>query len=620
MRRASARVNTVKMPKVAVSTTNPAVAVLDRETHDTSAAERGRTLRHDLRQLRRLLRYIRPYRFRLYLGLLAGAAFGALSGAFIKAVQVVFKSLFESSQRPSLKMMVTTALAIPLYFGLRGIMSFLNTYLLSWVGSRVLRDIRVELFNHMQGLSLDFFIRNPVGQLIQRVSNNTATMQRSLLEVAEDVVKQPITVLTALGVLVAMNPWLFLLGVVLTGLCVFPITYFGRKVRRSSQADQRSSGQLIGVLHEAFSNIRVIKAYLLEHLHETKFVHTANRQMSNSLRIIRQRETMAPMIEIIASLGIVGVLVYACQNRVPIATFTAMVLGFYIMYEPLKKLGRINVQFQRALAACDKVFDILDSLPSIPEPEDGIALKSFNRAIEFQNVSLRYERGRPALRQINLTIPCGSVCALVGPSGAGKTSLINLLMRFYDPTRGRVLIDGNDLRAVETASLRRLIGLVTQETILFADTVANNIGFGRPGATREEIMEAARRGNAHEFIMAMPKQYDTVLADRGQNLSGGQRQRITIARAILKDAAILILDEATNALDAHSEEQVQKGMAELMAGRTVIIIAHRLSTVRQATQIVVLDEGEITETGSHQSLLAQNGLYSRLYELQTLPG
>ena len=227
MRRASPRVNTVKMPKVAVSATHPAVAVLDRENHETSAAERGRTFRHDLGQLRRLLRYIRPYRTRLFLGLLAGAAFGALSGAFIKAVEMVFKSLFASGQRPSLKIMITTALAIPIYFALRGLTSFLNTYLLSWVGSRVLRDIRVELFNHMQRLSLDFFIRNPVGQLIQRVSNNTATMQRSLLEVAEDVVKQPITVLTALFVLLAMNPWLFLVGAILTALCFFPIAYFG---------------------------------------------------------------------------------------------------------------------------------------------------------------------------------------------------------------------------------------------------------------------------------------------------------------------------------------------------------------------------------------------------------
>lgn len=290
-----------------------------------------------------------------------------------------------------------------------------------------------------------------------------------------------------------------------------------------------------------------------------------------------------------------------------------------MLYEPLKKLGRIHIQLQRSLAACEKVFDVLDTHPSIPEPAGGVVLKEFRDCIRFEKVNLRYDRNRPALRHINLTIPAGTVCALVGPSGSGKTSLVNLLLRFYDPSRGRVLIDGHDLRNVQTASLRRLVALVTQETILFADTVANNIAYGRPEATRDEIMEAARRGNAHDFIMAMPKQYDTLLADRGQNLSGGQRQRIAIARAILKDAAILVLDEATNSLDAHSEEQVQKAMSELMVGRTVIIIAHRLSTVRQANQIVVLDHGEISEAGSHQALVANQGLYSRLYELQLPP-
>jgi subfamily B ATP-binding cassette protein MsbA len=575
-------------------------------------------LRADLAQLRRLFRYVRPYRGRLVAGLVTGALFGAISGGFPRAVQLVFHRLFESGQPPRFWSVVATAAAIPLYFVLRGLMGFLSTYCLSWVSSRMLRDIRVELFSHLQGLSMDFFVRQRVSRLIQRVNNNTQTMQASLVDVAGDIVRQPITILASIVVLAYINVWFCLFALVLGALCLVPMGYLGRKVRRASLAEDESAGQLLGLLHESFSNVRVIKAYLLERLQDKRFRQAANRQMSRSLYFKRQRELVPPLIELIGSFGIAAALVYVYFARIEQSEFMAVVAGFFMMYEPLKRLGQIHVHSQRVLNVADRVFDLLDTTPAAVDRPDAVRLERFTSEIRFEGVHLRYHAEEEALAGVDLTIPCGSVCALVGPSGSGKTSLINLLLRFYEPTRGCVRIDGRDLTEVSTASLRGLIGLVTQDTILFADTVANNIAYGRPGATADEIVEAAKKAHAHDFITALREGYDTVLSDRGQNLSGGQAQRIAIARAFLKNPAILVLDEATSALDAHSEQQVQEATSELMRGRTVIIIAHRLSALRHADQFVVLDRGRIVEAGGHDELMRRDGLYRRLYDLQVV--
>jgi len=576
-------------------------------------------LKADLVYLRRLVRYLKPYRGRLLIGVIAGVACGAISGFFPKAIQMVFHRLFETGQSPPLWIVVTICSAVPVYFALRGILGFLNNYLLTWVGSHALRDIRLQLFTHLQRMSMDFFVRTRVASLIQHVSGDTATMRESMVNLAVDVVRQPITLISAICVIGYINPWFSLVALLLGIICLVPIIYFGRKVRKYSREERKLARIALGALHETFTNVRVIKAYLLEPRQNAHFDGVINRQIRRQLQIKRQREFLSSLIELIASLGIMAAVLYVYVTKTKFSDFLGIVTGFYLMYEPLKKLAGLHQESQQALAACERVFHLMDGLPTVQDADGALELKQFRREIRFENVSLVYARNRPAVQNVNLVIPVGTVCALVGPSGAGKSSLVNLLLRFYDPTNGRVLIDGQDLHEVQMRSLRRLIGLVTQETLLFADTVATNIGLGRPDASQQEIVEAARRANAHEFIMTMPQGYETVLGERGQNLSGGQQQRIAIARAILKDPAILVLDEATSALDSESEQLVQKALAELMRGRTVIVIAHRLSTVRHADQVAVLDEGRIVELGPHRELIERDGLYKRLYDLQLLP-
>lgn len=572
----------------------------------------------DLRGLGRLFRYMRPYRRRMIVGLVAGGLYGAISGVFPKAVEFVFSNLFESGTRPELSSVMMMALAIPCYFVTRGLMNFLNVYSLAWVSGRMLRDIRLEMFEHLQKMSLDFFVRNRVPRLIQRVNNNTSTMQGALVELAGDLIKQPITIVAAIVVLAYIDLWFLLFALVLGLGCLLPISYFGRRVRSASRAEDESAGAVLALLHESFNNVRVIKAYMLERLLGKRFDAAANRQMKKSMYFKRQRELISPLIDLIGSFGIAATLVYVYFRQIPMSEFLAVVSGFFMMYDPLKRLGRVHVTTQRVLTISERVFKIMDIEPSSEERTAGIELTEFRDAIRFENIRLRYQDREDAVKGVDLTIPKGSVCALIGPSGSGKTSLVNLLLRFYRPTSGRVTIDGQDLSELSIRSVRQKIALVTQETFLFADTVANNIGYGRRGATRDEIVEAAKRAHAHEFIETLPDKYDTVLSDRGQNLSGGQAQRIAIARAFLKDPPIFVLDEATSALDAESESYVQEAMNEVLRGRTVLVIAHRLSTVRHADQFVVMHKGEIVEAGGHDELVGRDGLYKRLYDLQVV--
>ncbi len=572
--------------------------------------------RQDLQRLVRLLRYMRPYRRRFILGIVTGVLYGTVTGYFPKGVERVFHLLFESGSEPSLGLALVTCLGVPLYFVLRGAIGFVNAYSLSWVGNRMLHDIRVELFDHLQRLSMNFFVRERVAALIQIVNNNTQAMQASLVVLAGDIIKQPVTIVAAIVVLAYINVYFCLFGIGLAAVSLIPMVMIGRRVRQASNSEENSAGDLLGILHESFSNVRVIKAYLLERLQQNQFRLAARQQMRLSLRFQRHQELLAPLIEIIGSLAISAALLFVFFSRIEVSQFLGVIAGFYMMYDPLKRIGRLHVQTQRILTVAERVFGVLDAEPETLERDGTVELDGFHDAIRYRGVSLEYVPSRRALDGIDLTIPRGSVCALVGPSGAGKTSIVNLLLRFYDPTAGSVTLDGQDLREVRIRSLRGLIGLVSQETIMFSDTVAANIGYGRPGATREEIVTAARQAQAHDFIMAMPAQYETVLTDRGQNLSGGQCQRISIARAFLKNPAILVLDEATSALDAESERQVREAMARLMQGRTTLVIAHRLSTVRHADQFVVLDHGRVVEIGNHDELLERGGLYRRLYELQ----
>src|ERR1051326_41891 len=442
-------------------------------------------------------------------------------------------------------------------------------------------------------------------------------MQTALAIVSSDLFKQPITIIGAITVLLWMD-WKFtVVTLILFPICILPIRYFGRRARDTVQREQRGSALMSVTMQESFAGIRVIKSFAREDQQEKAFRRSTDQQFSNAMRMMKATEVVGPLIEIIASIGVGLALVYVYVTNLSAGRFFGLIAGIFILYEPIKTLSKIHIVMQRSLGATTKIFSILDSEPEVQDAPDALHLASSEGRLDFENVTFRYSTGATdALSEIKLHIESGKTYALVGASGAGKSTILSLILRLYDPTFGAVKIDGHDLRTLTQKSLREQIGLVTQETFLFHDTIFKNIQFGRLDATPEEIYEAAKAASAHDFIMAQPKGYDTVIGDKGCLLSGGQQQRLAIARAILKNAPILLLDEATSSLDSESEQQIQQALAKLATGRTVIAIAHRLSTVLSADQIIVMDSGRVKEIGTHAELLEKSGYYRRLYDHQ----
>lgn len=595
-----------------------------------------RSLREILRDAagpyRRLFSYVRPYKGRFALGLAFGVAFGLINGVLPivlgKVTAVVFgggplntAALLQNRDRldigPRIDSLLVLALAIPAVMVIRSACAYLNGYSMAWVSNRVVTDIRGELFRKIIGHSMDFFGKARAGFLMSRITNDTRLMQTALASVTSDLFKQPIAILSGVAVLLYLD-WRFtLVTLVLFPICILPITLYGRRARRAARNEQEQMGQMVVTMQETFSGIRVIKSFTREE-HQEQVFHQSNRQQfGNAMRIVRAMEAVHPLVEAAAAVGVGMALVYVYFAEISAARFLALNAGIFLLYEPFKKLSRIHVVMERSIQATEEIFAILDSEPSIVDAPDARALPPVEGRIEFDHVSFRYPTATTdALREIDLAVEPGKTYALVGASGAGKSTILSLLLRFYDPTRGVIRIDGHDLRSVTQKSLRAQIGLVTQETFLFHDTILHNIQFGRLEATREEVEEAARTAFAHDFIMAQPFGYETVIGDKGSLLSGGQQQRLAIARALLKNAPILLLDEATSALDSESEKQIQLALERLSAGRTVIAIAHRLSTILSADQIVVMEDGRIKELGTHTELLEQSGYYRRLYDMQ----
>ena len=580
----------------------------------------------------RLFGYVKPYRWRFVVGLIFGLLFGAVSGllplAVAKVASVIFNGAVPSAKDifahrellntgPGITSIIWICLVIPCVMMARSFLSYGNAYYMNWVSNRVVMDIRNELFGKLLNHSMDFYNKIRTGFLMSRVANDTRSMQIALTTVSSDVFKQPVTMVAGIIALLKID-WRFtIVTLILFPTCLIPIRIFGRRARRAVQDEQKGMVQMTVTMQETFGGIRVIKSFTREEHQEKSFVKSTRQQFSNAMRMVRAMEAVGPMVETIASLGIGAALFYVYLARLPAGQFLGLLTGIFLLYDPIKTLSKLHIVMQRSVGATSKIFALLDSEPSVQDRPGAINLTNAKGLIEFDHVTFRYSTGiSDAVSDLDLRIEPGKTYALVGPSGAGKSTILSLLLRLYDPTTGVVRIDGKDLRELTQQSLRQQIGLVTQETFLFHDTIYKNIQFGRLDATPDEIYAAAQTAFAHDFIMHQPEGYETVVGDKGMMLSGGQQQRLAIARALLKNAPILLLDEATSALDSESEKQIQLALERLAQGRTVIAIAHRLSTILSADQIVVMDQGQVKEIGTHAELLAKSGHYRRLYDLQ----
>ncbi len=592
----------------------------------------GETLRAASASYRRLYSYVKPYKMRFILGLALGLAYGGVTSLFPLALARVSSAVFHGAAPnpmalrsnpgildtgPKINSIILVCLAIPAIMTVRSLCSYGSTYCMQWVSNKVVTDIRAQLFSKMVRHSMDFFNKMRSGFLISRITNDTRMMQMALTAVGSDLFKQPVTIVGAISVLLLMD-WKFtVVTLILFPTCLLPLRIYGRRARKAVQNEQAGMGEMVVTMQETFAGIRVIKSFVREPRQEKEFKRSNQLQFSQMMRMTRSMEAISPLVETIAAIGVGMALLYVYAANLSVGRFFGLISGIFILYDPVKTLSKIHIMMQRSVAAMSAIFSILDSRPTVQDAPNAGTLSSSEGRIDFENVTFRYANtARDALSNVALHIEPGKTHALVGASGAGKSTILSLILRLYDPTTGAVKIDGRDLRSVTQKSLREQIGLVTQETFLFHDTVFNNILFGRLDATPGEIYEAARAAYAHDFITAQPKGYQTVIGDKGCLLSGGQQQRLAIARAILKNAPILLLDEATSSLDSESEQQIQKALAELAAGRTVIAIAHRLSTILSADQIIVMDCGRVKEIGTHAELLEKSGYYRRLYDHQ----
>jgi subfamily B ATP-binding cassette protein MsbA len=580
---------------------------------------------------RKLLGYLMPYKVRFILGIIFGALFGAVNGLLLMTIRHVSGIVFhdghaggagflgrgQAASDVELETVIVTCALVPAIMLIRGLFSYLNAYCMLWVSMRVLEDIRGQLFGHIMAQSLDFFNKSKGGELIQTVFNQTRMAQQALMTIASDVVKQPLSILSALAALFWID-WKFtLISLVLFPICIIPVAVVGRKVRKAGAKEEQEAGAIMVIMQEAFAGARVVQAHGRETYEVERFGVASQKMLQMMMRWRKAMEIVGPLVEAFASIGIGMALVYAWYFNLGSAKFLALQAGLVLLYPPIKTLSRIHILVQKCLSAASTIFELLERNPTISNKPGAVELGRTEGRIQFENVSFRYNKtSADAVRKLNLNIEPGKSYALVGESGAGKSTVLSLLLRFYDPYKGRILIDGHDLRDVSLQSLRAQMGIVTQETFLFHDTIANNIRYGRLDATKEEIEAAAKAAFAHDFIMAQPEGYDTVVGDKGCNLSGGQQQRLTIARAILRNAPILLLDEATSALDSESERRIQEALQTFSRGRTVIAIAHRLSTILNSDAIVVMENGTAIDIGPHAELIQRCPVYARLYQLQ----
>ena len=575
-----------------------------------------------LRRFRPYFRYLVATRGTLSAAIFYGLLFGATSGLGLPTlVKYVFPPIFDqSTPRLPLATVMLIAACVPLVFLLRAVSGYLNSYYVQLTGVRVLEAVRLDYFRQLQFLPLSFLQRKASGDLISRGLADTAQLQFTLSLMANDGVKQPMALLGALSFLVWQalstdGALLVLVCLAVVPLTVLPVHYVGKKIIRRAQQMQSQLGDVSTHFVENLSAAREVRAFGLEERELARFGRATSGLVTAQMKIVKYAQALTPAIEILSAVGIAATLIFASTHNVKWETFIAIITALYLCYEPIKKIGYLNTEMNRGAASLERLEHVLHEPLTITDPVAPVTVTQLRGQLTFQQVNFSYGE-TPALRDINVTIPAGTVCALVGPSGAGKSTFANLVPRFFEVAAGSVSIDGLDVRSLRLADLRRNIALVSQEPVLFNDTIYNNLALGTPNATREAIIAAAENAHAHEFITQLPLGYDTLVGERGALLSGGQKQRIAIARAFLRQAPILILDEATSSLDSDSEAAVQDALRQLVIGKTVLIIAHRFSTIRDASMILVFDQGRIVAQGDHAALYAANALYKSLYDRQ----
>jgi len=600
-----------------------------------------------LRRLWRLLGYLRPYAFFSIASVLLMAVVGLMAAFRVLLVKPIFDKVLQPDAPTAGLLLVklpwvhrtldlhflvpshfhnawtVVAYALILSAIVKSVCDYVGTYLVNYAGFGMITDLRNDLYDAVLRRSAAFFQKHSTGTLLSTLINDIERVQTAMSAVLGDFMQQFFTFLFMVAVVVITGgklAWVLLLFV---PVVISSARRIGRRVRQTTRKGQDKLAEIQNILHETITGNSIVKAFGMERWEMRRFRQAARRLFSANLKAVSMQAISSPLMDAIGAVGI-ALLLLLGRDRIKThqmteGAFIAFLFATFTLYDPVRKFALFYNSFQQALGASEDIFRFLDAQDEVVEKKEALVLKSFENTICFDNVEFGYHdegESRQVLRGVSLDVQRGEVIALVGPSGAGKSSLVNLIPRFFDVDGGRILIDGHDVRDVSIESLRRQIGKVTQETVLFNDTVRNNIAYGRPDVPIENVEDAARMALAHDFILRMPDGYDTQIGEKGVRLSGGERQRLAIARAILKNAPILILDEATSALDTESEAYVQAALANLMEGRTSFVIAHRLSTVRRATRIVVLEAGHITEIGTHDELLANSGTYRRLYDMQ----
>jgi len=564
--------------------------------------------------------YLKPVRKQFALGLGFGLISAAASGAGLPFIIKFLVPLVTSDNKPQGMALILLLSSIPLAFTLRALGGFLNAYYMAYAGMHVLERLRIMVFEKIQHLPLAFFHKNNVGDLMSRVMGDTGQLQTALVKVVNSLVKEPATLVSAIGFLIYLTiseseVAFMLIALATIPACVLPIRAIGTRILKKSRQAQQQAGELNNVLNENLSAVREVRAYNLETREINRFTAAVRKLFQLALKTVKYDKMLSPLIELTTAFALSFSLYVAVQRNISPEVIASILTALYMCYEPIKKLGGVSNTIRKAQASLDLLEDVLHTDDTVPEADNPKPLTAVTGEICFNNVTFAYDN-EVALNKVSAKIEPNQAIALVGPSGAGKTTFANLVPRFYDVIQGSVTLDGVDIRELSKADLRSQIALVSQESLLFSDTIANNIRLSKVDATLDEVKEAARMAHAHDFIEAFEDGYETLVGERGSRLSGGQRQRIAIARAFLKNAPIIILDEPTSALDAESEHQIQAALEGLSKGRTVLIIAHRFSTIQHADRIFVFDDGEIIANGTHTELYQSNPLYTSLYDKQ----